>query len=94
MRLLVAITGFPLQVQRLLTVSSLSRSQQCLWWSWPVLSVLSVITCISGLGIYAVYKDCDPYTAKQISAVSITKRIGQRTTCPCYLLCGHTKCNL
>ncbi|CAH2105669.1 unnamed protein product [Euphydryas editha] len=56
------------QVQRLLTVSTLGRSQQCLWWSWPVLSVLSLMTCISGLSIYAVYKDCDPLTSKTISA--------------------------
>ncbi|XP_072939944.1 putative sodium-dependent multivitamin transporter isoform X2 [Epargyreus clarus] len=56
------------QVQRLLTVSTLSRSQQCLWWSWPVLSVLSVVTCISGLAIYAVYKDCDPLAAGSITA--------------------------
>ncbi|XP_013138883.1 PREDICTED: putative sodium-dependent multivitamin transporter [Papilio polytes] len=52
------------QVQRLLTVSTLGRSQQCLWWSWPVLSVLSVVTCISGLAIFAVYKDCDPLASR------------------------------
>lgn len=61
-----------LQVQRLLTVSTLARSQWCLWWSWPVLSVLSCATCFSGLTIYAVYKDCDPLTAKKISAVRET----------------------
>ncbi|KAL0882297.1 hypothetical protein ABMA27_000817 [Loxostege sticticalis] len=57
------------QVQRLLTVSTLGRSQKCLWWSWPVLSVLSVFTCISGLGIYAVYKDCDPLSDKKIASI-------------------------
>ncbi|KOB69820.1 Uncharacterized protein OBRU01_16290 [Operophtera brumata] len=46
------------QVQRLLTVSTLEKSQQCLWWSWPVLSLLSIISCISGIGMYAVYRDC------------------------------------
>ncbi|XP_072939942.1 putative sodium-dependent multivitamin transporter [Epargyreus clarus] len=56
------------QVQRLLTVSTLSRSQQCLWWSWPVLSVLSIVTCISGVAIFAVYKDCDPLAAGSITA--------------------------
>ncbi|XP_023950281.1 putative sodium-dependent multivitamin transporter [Bicyclus anynana] len=55
------------QVQRLLTVSTLDRSQQCLWWSWPVLSVLSIVTCISGLSMYAVYKDCDPLASKRIT---------------------------
>ncbi|XP_075971618.1 putative sodium-dependent multivitamin transporter isoform X2 [Anticarsia gemmatalis] len=57
------------QVQRLQTVSTVERSQQCLWWSWPVLSVLSITTCISGLGIYAAYKDCDPFLAHGITAV-------------------------
>ncbi|KAG6444236.1 hypothetical protein O3G_MSEX003247 [Manduca sexta] len=57
------------QVQRLLTVSSLDRSQKCLWWSWPVLLSLSLLTCISGLGIYAVYKDCDPLSYNGISAI-------------------------
>ncbi|CAH0605762.1 unnamed protein product [Chrysodeixis includens] len=57
------------QVQRLQTVKTLDRSQKCLWWSWPVLSVLSVVTCMSGLGIYAVYKDCDPYLSHSITAM-------------------------
>ncbi|KAL0882295.1 hypothetical protein ABMA27_000816 [Loxostege sticticalis] len=57
------------QVQRLLTVSTLQRSRLCLWWSWPVLMVLSTFTCISGLGIYAVYRDCDPLTDQKITAI-------------------------
>ncbi|XP_069358181.1 putative sodium-dependent multivitamin transporter [Maniola hyperantus] len=57
------------QVQRLQTVSTLDRSQKCLWWSWPVLSVLSLATCTSGLSMYAVYKDCDPLASKRISAI-------------------------
>lgn len=57
------------QVQRLQTVSTLKRSQLCLWWSWPVLSVLSITTCIAGLGIFAVYKNCDPLSAKNIIAI-------------------------
>ncbi|XP_037296555.1 putative sodium-dependent multivitamin transporter isoform X2 [Manduca sexta] len=57
------------QVQRLLTVSTLDRSRQCLWWSWPVLSVLSIVTCISGIGIYAAFKDCDPLTYHGITSM-------------------------
>ncbi|KAM3967362.1 putative sodium-dependent multivitamin transporter [Aphomia sociella] len=57
------------QVQRLLTVSTLERSQKCLWWSWPVLSLLSIVTCISGVGIYAVYKDCDPLINEKIASI-------------------------
>ncbi|XP_053603695.1 putative sodium-dependent multivitamin transporter isoform X2 [Plodia interpunctella] len=56
------------QVQRLLTVSTLDRSQWCLWWSWPVLSILSICTCISGLAIYAVYRDCDPLSNGMITS--------------------------
>lgn len=55
------------QIQRLQTVRTLERSQACLWWSWPVLSVLSICTCMSGLGIFAVYKDCDPLAAGSIT---------------------------
>ncbi|XP_059052788.1 putative sodium-dependent multivitamin transporter [Achroia grisella] len=57
------------QVQRLLTVSTLERSQKCLWWSWPVLSLLSIVTCIGSIGIYAVYKDCDPLMNKKIASI-------------------------
>ncbi|XP_047525468.1 putative sodium-dependent multivitamin transporter [Pieris napi] len=57
------------QVQRLLTVSTLARSQQCMWLSLPVLSILSIVTCMSGIAIYAVYKDCDPYAAGYIAAI-------------------------
>ncbi|XP_063533125.1 putative sodium-dependent multivitamin transporter [Cydia strobilella] len=55
------------QIQRLQTVRTLERSQACLWWSWPVLSVLSICTCMSGLGIFAVYKDCDPLAVGSIT---------------------------
>ncbi|XP_063824104.1 putative sodium-dependent multivitamin transporter isoform X2 [Ostrinia nubilalis] len=57
------------QVQRLLTVSTLKRSKLCLWWSWPVMMLLSTFTCIGGLGIYAVYRDCDPLTNQKITAI-------------------------
>ncbi|CAG4992572.1 unnamed protein product [Parnassius apollo] len=57
------------QVQRLLTVRTLERSQLCLWWNWPVLTTLSVVTCISGLAIFAVYKDCDPFASHKITAI-------------------------
>ncbi|XP_052740789.1 putative sodium-dependent multivitamin transporter [Bicyclus anynana] len=57
------------QVQRLQTVSTLERSQKCLWWSWPVLLTLGVSTCVSGLSMYAVYRDCDPLASKRITAI-------------------------
>ncbi|XP_053603707.1 putative sodium-dependent multivitamin transporter isoform X2 [Plodia interpunctella] len=57
------------QVQRLLTVSTLERSKLCLWWSWPFYVALSLLTCTSGLAIYAVYKDCDPLSDGKISSI-------------------------
>ncbi|XP_048007672.1 putative sodium-dependent multivitamin transporter [Leguminivora glycinivorella] len=57
------------QVQRLLTVSSLKRSQACLWWSWPVLAFMSLSCCMAGIAMYAVYKDCDPLTSGSITAM-------------------------
>lgn len=57
------------QVQRLLTVSSLKRSQACLWWSWPVLAFMSFASCLAGIAMYAVYKDCDPLTSGSITAM-------------------------
>ncbi|XP_063619368.1 putative sodium-dependent multivitamin transporter [Cydia splendana] len=57
------------QVQRLLTVSSLKRSQACLWWSWPVLAFMSFSSCLAGIAMYAVYKDCDPLSSGSITAM-------------------------
>ncbi|XP_059052790.1 putative sodium-dependent multivitamin transporter [Achroia grisella] len=57
------------QVQRLMTVSTLKRSQNCLWWSWPILFTLGVTTCTSGLGMYAVYRYCDPLMDNKISSI-------------------------
>ncbi|XP_047525471.1 putative sodium-dependent multivitamin transporter isoform X2 [Pieris napi] len=57
------------QVQRLMTVNTVEKSQKCLLWSWPVTVLLSFVTCLSGLAMYAVYKDCDPFVSKKISAI-------------------------
>lgn len=48
------------QVQRLLTIRSLRKSQAAVWLHWPILMVLSFSTAFAGLIIYAHYKDCDP----------------------------------
>jgi sodium-coupled monocarboxylate transporter 8/12 len=55
------------QVQRLMTVKSLKGAQQALWWSWPILLLLSITTSFSGLVIYYYYKNCDPLLAKRIT---------------------------
>ncbi|GAB6020228.1 Sodium-coupled monocarboxylate transporter 1, variant 2 [Chamberlinius hualienensis] len=56
------------QVQRLLTVSSLKKSQLALFISWPILTLLSLTTSFSGLVIYSAYRDCDPKTSRRISS--------------------------
>lgn len=56
------------QVQRLLTLKDLKKSQQALWISWPVLTLLSLSTSFSGLAIYSKYYGCDPMKAGRISA--------------------------
>lgn len=56
------------QVQRLMTVNSLKAAQSALWWSWPVLSALSLSTSFSGLAMYYLYADCDPKLAGRIDS--------------------------
>lgn len=48
------------QVQRLLTVKNLKASQKAMFLNWPILSLLSLSTCFSGLSLYAYYAKCDP----------------------------------
>jgi len=57
-----------IQVQRLLTLKDLKKSQLALWISWPVLTLLSLSTSFSGLVIYSKYYGCDPLKAGRISA--------------------------
>ncbi|XP_035741642.1 uncharacterized protein LOC118450204 [Vespa mandarinia] len=59
------------QVQRLLTVKSLKEAQLALWLSLPILMLLSVATCFSGLSIYSKYYDCDPLTDGRISSMDM-----------------------
>lgn len=57
------------QVQRLLTVKSLPKSQLALFLNWPVLTLLSLTSCFSGLVVYSKYYDCDPIKSKRISSI-------------------------
>nr|XP_012135725.1 PREDICTED: putative sodium-dependent multivitamin transporter isoform X2 [Megachile rotundata]XP_012135726.1 PREDICTED: putative sodium-dependent multivitamin transporter isoform X2 [Megachile rotundata]XP_012135728.1 PREDICTED: putative sodium-dependent multivitamin transporter isoform X2 [Megachile rotundata]XP_012135729.1 PREDICTED: putative sodium-dependent multivitamin transporter isoform X2 [Megachile rotundata] len=59
------------QVQRLLTVKDIKAAQKALWLAWPVLSVLSVTTCFSGLAIYSKYYNCDPMLQKKITSTDM-----------------------
>ncbi|XP_026677511.1 putative sodium-dependent multivitamin transporter [Diaphorina citri] len=49
-----------MQVQRYLTMKDYKTAVRSLWVSWPLLTLLSVSTCFSGLAIYASYHNCDP----------------------------------
>ncbi|XP_063222396.1 putative sodium-dependent multivitamin transporter isoform X7 [Bacillus rossius redtenbacheri] len=57
-----------IQVQRLLTLRSIQRSQVALWLSWPILSLISLSTSLAGLAIYSRYHDCDPVAAGRITS--------------------------
>ena len=48
------------QVQRLLTVKSLKEAQLATFIAWPITSFLSLCCVITGVVMYAYFKDCDP----------------------------------
>ncbi|XP_003736159.2 putative sodium-dependent multivitamin transporter [Drosophila persimilis] len=56
------------QVQRLLAVRNLSSARAALWWCLPILCLLSLSTCFSGLCIYWYYRDCDPVLEGRVNS--------------------------
>ncbi|XP_018397564.1 PREDICTED: putative sodium-dependent multivitamin transporter [Cyphomyrmex costatus] len=56
------------QIQRMLTVKNMQASRRAMWLSWPILSLLSITTCFSGLAIYSKYHNCDPFLKKRITS--------------------------
>ncbi|XP_022237186.1 putative sodium-dependent multivitamin transporter isoform X2 [Limulus polyphemus] len=48
------------QVQRLLTVKTLKKAQLALFLNWPITTLLSITTSLTGLVIYANFHLCDP----------------------------------
>lgn len=48
------------QVQRYLTMKDYNTAVKSLWCSLPLLSLLSISTCFSGLAMFSKYYDCDP----------------------------------
>lgn len=56
------------QVQRLLAVRSLRSARAALWWCLPILCLLSISTCFSGLCIYWYYRNCDPVLEGRVSS--------------------------
>ncbi|RZC41083.1 SSF domain containing protein [Asbolus verrucosus] len=57
----------PTSVQRFMTVPSLKKAKMCVIIFGLGVLVTKAVCCFSGLIMYAKYKDCDPYTSKQIS---------------------------
>lgn len=49
----------------------IKAAQKALWLSWPILSLLSITTCFSGLAIYSKYYKCDPLLQKRISSTDM-----------------------
>ena len=56
------------QVQRLLSLPSLSAGQTALWLQVPILTLLSLSTSLAGLCILHHYRDCDPLQSGRIRA--------------------------
>lgn len=48
------------QVQRYLTMKDYNAAVKSLWYSLPLLSLLSISTSFSGLAIFSKYHNCDP----------------------------------
>lgn len=55
------------QIQRLITLPTLKKSQLSLWLALPITMLLSFITCLTGLVMYAYFKDCDPILSKRVN---------------------------
>ncbi|XP_050430497.1 putative sodium-dependent multivitamin transporter [Adelges cooleyi] len=56
------------QVQRYLTMKDYRTAVKSLWISLPILSLLSLSTCFSGLAIYSKYYKCDPVKSGRIAS--------------------------
>ncbi|RZC34409.1 SSF domain containing protein [Asbolus verrucosus] len=57
----------PSSVQRFMAVPSLKKAKLCVVIFGLGMIFTKAISCFSGLIMYAKYKDCDPYTSKQIN---------------------------
>ena len=56
------------QVQRLLSLPSLTAGQAALWLQVPILMLLSLSTSLAGLCLLYHYRDCDPLKSGRIRA--------------------------
>lgn len=52
----------------MILLRNLKSAQKALWCSWPIASMMSLVTCFSGLSIYSKYHDCDPVGSDRISS--------------------------
>ncbi|GBN39993.1 Putative sodium-dependent multivitamin transporter [Araneus ventricosus] len=56
-----------MQVQRMLTVSSVKKARIALFSSIPVIAIFHVVNVFVGLVVYANFYNCDPLTTREIS---------------------------
>ncbi|XP_011686242.1 PREDICTED: putative sodium-dependent multivitamin transporter isoform X2 [Wasmannia auropunctata] len=56
------------QIQRMLTLKNMQASQRAVWLSLPILLLLTIAICFSGLAMYSRYYNCDPLLQKRISS--------------------------
>ncbi|XP_015916103.1 putative sodium-dependent multivitamin transporter [Parasteatoda tepidariorum] len=63
------------QIQRLLTVKSLKKSQIALFINWPITSLLSVTTSLAGIVVYANLWKCDPLLRSEETHVTRSDQI-------------------
>ncbi|XP_018354036.1 PREDICTED: putative sodium-dependent multivitamin transporter [Trachymyrmex septentrionalis] len=56
------------QIQRILTLKNMQAAQKAVWLSCPIIILLLIIICFSGLAIYSRYYNCDPFLEKRITS--------------------------
>lgn len=48
------------QIQRFLTMKDYKTAVTALWWSVPLMVLISLLTSFSGLAMFSKYYGCDP----------------------------------
>ncbi|XP_025404788.1 putative sodium-dependent multivitamin transporter [Sipha flava] len=56
------------QMQRLLTMKDYKSAVAALWWSLPLMVMISLLTSFSGLAMFSKYYGCDPIKSGRISS--------------------------
>ncbi|KAG5318922.1 SC5A8 protein, partial [Pseudoatta argentina] len=56
------------QIQRILTLKNMQAAQRAVWLCCPIINLLLIIICFSGLAIYSRYYNCNPFLEKRITS--------------------------